>query len=62
MIDKTCKNCKFYDIEDFFCNRIPESDSWITDPYDIPVYNAQFLPPEDFGCNRFKEKEDGKKL
>ena len=51
---RVCKNCKFYDKEDFLCNVITESDSWIQDVLDRTVPNAQFCPDEDFGCNKFE--------
>ena len=55
--DEVCKNCRFYDIDNYLCNKIPESDSWILDSYDRNVPNAQFYPDENFGCNRFEMKE-----
>lgn len=58
---RVCKNCKFYDKEDFLCNVIPESDSWIMDALDRAVPNAQFCPDDDFGCNKFKKKRKGEK-
>ena len=55
---RICKNCKFYNMDDFLCNAIPESDSWIQDALDRIVPNAQFCPDENFGCNKFEMRGD----